>query len=157
MNRDILYIDTLHNNHLNILDLPNEILLIIFNKLNKIDALYSLVDVNQRFNQLIFDYLYISKLDMTFKSSEPYISSTNKQILDRICEKVLPRIHHQVNELIVEQRSIQHIMRTVTYPQLYSLSIIKFEDEVLSKYLLGNYFILFVLISIISNLFDIKY
>jgi hypothetical protein len=33
------------NNNLNILDLPNEILLIIFNKLNKVDVLYSLVDI----------------------------------------------------------------------------------------------------------------
>lgn len=153
MNRDILYIDTLHNNHPNILDLSNEILLIIFNKLNKIDVLYSLVDVNQRFNELIFDYLYISKLDLTFKSSLPYFSSTEKQILDRICEKVLPRIHHQVRELIIEERSIERILRTVTYPQLYSLSIVKFEDVVLAKYLSGKYFILCVVISIVSNLY----
>ncbi len=73
MNRHhMLHVDMLHNNHLNIFDLPNEILMIILNKLNMIDALYSLVDVNQRFNQLIFGYFYIHKLDMTFKSSFNY-------------------------------------------------------------------------------------
>jgi len=39
------------NNNLNILDLPNEILLMIFKKLNMVDVLYSLVDITQRFDQ----------------------------------------------------------------------------------------------------------
>lgn len=157
MNRHhMLHVDMLHNNHLNIFDLPNEILMIILNKLNMIDALYSLVDVNQRFNQLIFSYFYIHKLDMTFKSSFNYISSTNNQILDTICKKVLPRIHHQVYELIIEQHSIRHILHTLTYPKLYSLSLIKFEDEVLLNHLSGNYFTLSVIISTVLNLFDMK-
>jgi hypothetical protein len=42
--------DTSNDNQLNILDLPNEILLNIFNKLNTVDVLYSLVDVNKRFD-----------------------------------------------------------------------------------------------------------
>lgn len=139
--------DKSHNNRLNILDLPNEILLIIFNKLNMIDTLYLLVDVNRRFNQLIFNYLYFYKLDMTFKTSFKSISlAMNDQILDRICKKVLPRIHHQVTELIIEQRSIQHILHTVTYPQVYSLSLIEFEEEVLLNYLSGHFSILFALI-----------
>ncbi|CAF5114396.1 unnamed protein product, partial [Rotaria magnacalcarata] len=44
-------------NHPNIIDLPNEILLIIFNKLNTVDLLYSLVDINGRFEGLVFDLL----------------------------------------------------------------------------------------------------
>ena len=59
-----------NNNHLNILDLPNEILFIIFNKLNMVDVLYSLVDVNQRFDQLVLDPLYIRNLDMTIYDHE---------------------------------------------------------------------------------------
>lgn len=57
--------DTFKKNHINILDLPDEILLIIFNKLNTIDALYSLVDVNDRFNRLVFNALHILNLDTT--------------------------------------------------------------------------------------------
>jgi len=53
------------NNRLSILDLPDEMLLNIFNKLNMIDG----------------------------------ISSTDNQILDRICEKILPRIYHQIDKL----------------------------------------------------------
>jgi hypothetical protein len=47
------------NNRLSILDLPDEMLLTIFNKLNMVDVLYSLVDVNERFDRLVLDpFLY---------------------------------------------------------------------------------------------------
>jgi hypothetical protein len=46
----------------NILDLPDEILLIIFKKLNTIDVFYSFGDVNRRFNRLALDFLYIRHL-----------------------------------------------------------------------------------------------
>jgi hypothetical protein len=48
-----------------ILDLPDEMLLAIFNKLNMIDVFYSLVDINERFNRLIFDPFSIHNLDLT--------------------------------------------------------------------------------------------
>ncbi|CAF4540424.1 unnamed protein product [Rotaria sp. Silwood2] len=51
---------------MNILDLPDEILISIFNKLNNVDILYSLVDVNQRFNRLSLSSLYIHDLDGRF-------------------------------------------------------------------------------------------
>src|SRR5437588_559228 len=48
--------NTLTNNEkINILDLPNEMLFAIFNKLNTIDLFYSLTDINQQLNQLIYD------------------------------------------------------------------------------------------------------
>jgi hypothetical protein len=47
--------NTLNNNKkINILDLPNEVLFAIFNKLNMTDVFYSLADINQQLNQLIF-------------------------------------------------------------------------------------------------------
>lgn len=59
--------DTSMNKSINILDFPNEILLSIFNQLNMIDVLYSLVDVNEQFNRLIFDPLYVCNLDLTVR------------------------------------------------------------------------------------------
>ncbi|CAF2101954.1 unnamed protein product [Rotaria magnacalcarata] len=102
-----------NKNHLNILDLPNEILFIIFNELNMVDVLYSFVDVTQRLNQLVFDPFYRSNLSMTsmmMKSFNERIYSTDNQILDKICKNVLPRIYHQVKELIVEQYSIDNLI-----------------------------------------------
>jgi len=127
--------------HLNIVDFPNEILLIIFSKLNMVDVLYSLVDVTQRFDQLILDPLYIHNLDMTSMMMKSYydrIYSIENKVLDRICKNILPRIHHHVNELIVEQHTIERVLHTINYPQLYSLSLKNFPPEVLLKYLTGK-------------------
>jgi hypothetical protein len=126
------------NTSLNILNLPNEILLIIFNKLNKVDVLYSLVDVTQRFNQLILNPFYIRNINMTSMTMKSYFDRTysiDNQVLDRICNNILPRIDHQIKELIVEQYSIDRILHTLNCPQLYSLTLMDLSDQVLFNYL----------------------
>ncbi|CAF4734544.1 unnamed protein product, partial [Rotaria sp. Silwood2] len=55
----------------------------------------------------------------------------DNNVLSKICEKILPRIHRQLNELIVEQNSLKHILLTVNYPQLDSLSLVNFRKEIL--------------------------
>ena len=134
--------DVSTNNHRNILDLPNELLLIIFKKLNLVDVLFSLVNVTERFDQLILHPLYIRHLDMTSMAIKSYhnrIYSLDNEVLDRICQNILPRIHHQVNELVVEQQTMEHVLNhSVTYPQLHFLSLLNFEEEVLRKALTGT-------------------
>ncbi|CAF2140517.1 unnamed protein product, partial [Rotaria magnacalcarata] len=98
-------------------------------------AFYSIVDVNERFNRLVFDPLYAHSLDLTVKSSSNYISSINNQMLDEVCEKVLPRIYHQINKLAVEPHSIERLLFTTGYPQLDSLSFINFQKETFYQYL----------------------
>lgn len=136
-----------NNNNFNILDLPNEILLIIFNKLNKVDALYSLVDITQRFDQLVLDPFYIRDLNMTsmtMKSFYDRIYSIDNQVLDRICKNILPRIYHQINQLIVEQYSMERVLHAINYPQLYSLTLMNFSDDVLFNYLTSKLIYLLV-------------
>jgi hypothetical protein len=136
--------DISNNNNLNILHLPDEILLIIFKKLKTIDALYSLVDVNERFNRLVLNSLDIRNLDttnMVIKSYDDRTFSIDKNVLSRISEKILPRIHHQLNELIIEENSMKHILN-VNYPQLDSLSLVNFQTEMLFPYLTGKLFVL---------------
>ncbi|CAF3135867.1 unnamed protein product, partial [Rotaria sp. Silwood2] len=106
-----------------------------------VDVLYSLVDVNERLNQLIFDPFYVLNLDMTMKSSYDDTFSISDKVLDRICKNVLPRIHHHVNKLTVEPHSLKYILRNFNiYPQLFSLSFINFQEEILYQYLTGILF-----------------
>ncbi|CAF4364651.1 unnamed protein product, partial [Adineta steineri] len=103
-----------------------------------VDVLYSLVDVTQRFDQLIFDPFYIQNLDMTsmmMKSFYDCIYSIEDKVLDRICKNILPRIHYQINELIIEQNSLERVLHTIDYPQLYSLLLMDSTEEVLLKYI----------------------
>ncbi len=135
--------NNLNNNHFNIIDLPDEVLLIILKKLNTIDLLHSLVDVNRRFDRLVFDSLYILDLDMTDIMTINSLydqTSIDPQILPRICEKILPWIHHQIQKLTSEQYSLKQILLAANYPQLYSLSLINFQEEILYQYLTGMAF-----------------
>ena len=52
-----------NSNKMNLIDLPNEVLLIILEKLKTIDVLYSLVDVHQRFDR-IFDLIDIRDVNL---------------------------------------------------------------------------------------------
>jgi hypothetical protein len=135
--------NNLNNNDLNILDLPDEILFIIFQKLTMVDVLYSLVDVNRQFERLALDSHYIRDLDMTnimtINSLYNQTSSIDAQVISRICERILPRIHHQVRKLTVEESSMKQLL-TANYTQLYSLSLINFQEEILYQYLTGIVF-----------------
>jgi hypothetical protein len=105
-----------------------------------VDILYSLDGINERLDRLIFDPLYIRNLDMTImitKSLFLHTFSIDNHVLDGICEKILPRIHHHVNKLTVEPHSMERVLRSFNYPQLHSLSLLDFPEEMLSQYLTG--------------------
>ncbi len=129
-----------NKNNINILDLPDEIFLIIFQKLNMIDVLYSCVDVNQRFNQIIFDSYFLHDVNMTIIKDMTSLyqqTSMDEKVLSRICEKVLPRIHNHIFKLIIDEYSTEQTLLASNYPKLYSLSLINFEKEILLEYLTG--------------------
>jgi hypothetical protein len=108
-----------------------------------VDVFYSLVNINQRLDRLVLNPLYIRDLNMTnmtFKSAIDQTFSVDNQVLSRIYEEILPRICHQVNKLTVEPHSMERILRAMDYPQLYSLTLINFETEMLLQYLKGILF-----------------
>jgi hypothetical protein len=81
----------------------------------------------------VLDPLHIRHLDMTMMTVKyvfNYSFSINSQVLDRICIDIIPRIHHQVKKLTVEQHSMKRVLLTANYPQLYSLSLIGFQEDV---------------------------
>ena len=83
-----LNINIANNINHNLVDLPNEILLMIFNKLNMVDALYSLVDITERFDRLLFDPFYVRHLDLTSLTMKSFYNRTytiDNELIDRIC------------------------------------------------------------------------
>ena len=131
------------NSCIELIDLPDEILLFICKKMNIVDVLYSLVDVNQRFDRLVLDPLTIRNLDMTLRTIKSVYNQTysiDDEVLSRICDKILCRIHHQVNMLTVEPYSMKRILLAANYPQLYSLSLLNFQEKILYQYLTGTLF-----------------
>ncbi|CAF1159648.1 unnamed protein product [Adineta steineri] len=109
--------------------------------MNIVDVLYSLVDVNQRFDRLVLDPLTIRNLDMTIRIVESVYDQTfsiDDKILSRICDQILCRIYDRINALTIEQYSIKRILHATNYPHLYSLSLINFEGEILHQYLIDD-------------------
>jgi hypothetical protein len=129
--------NVLNSNDINIFDLPDEMLLAIFNKLNMVDRFYSLLDVHQRFVRLVLDPLCIQHLDFVIKQDDIHNSSVDTHILDRICEKILPQINEKVNKLTVDQFSMERILGTIDYPQLHSLSLVNYQSKILLQHLKG--------------------
>ena len=128
-------------NSRNLLDLPNEILLIIIKHLDMVDVLYSLVDVAERLNQLVLNPIYTRILNMTYVKVELLpdpIYSIDDHVRERICQNVLSRINHQVYELIVDQPSMTRVLHTTDFPQLHSLTLIDLNDGSLVNFFTGN-------------------
>jgi hypothetical protein len=71
--------------NVNLLDLPNEILLIILRKLNNVDVLYSLLDINYgRLDMLV--------QEKTFSNTLNFISIDDNSFLDRFSTYIFPKI-----------------------------------------------------------------
>ena len=117
---------------LNLLDLPDEILLMILNHLTMLDAIHSLVDTNPRLNRLALDYSCTRHLDLSGSST------VKTQTLMQICEKILPNIHGQIHQLTVEQDSMRQILSAADYLQLSSLRLRQFDEEILYQSLTGR-------------------
>ncbi|CAF0901573.1 unnamed protein product [Rotaria sordida] len=128
----------LNHNDINILDLPDEMLLTIFNKLNTIDMLYSLVDVNQQFDRLALDSRVIDHLNFVIKRDDIHSSSVEIDILSRICSKILPRINEKIIKLILESHSMERIINAIDYPRLHSLSLVNYQPKILLRHLSDN-------------------
>ena len=118
-----------------LIDLPDEILLLLFKELPMLEVLCIFTDVYEWLNRIAHDSLYFHHLDLTGLSADsprchrPFSAAEEVQL--RLCETVHPLIHDQVHRIIVKSDSMKAILAAANYPQLYSLSIENFKVELL--------------------------
>ena len=115
-----------------ILDLPDEILLIIFKKLDNIDLLYSLIDINQKLDKILCDINFTKDVDLTIISSNDTNDLKLNVMMDRFCTFILFRIHNNVEALSVEASLLKNIFRTINYPNLHKLTILNLNMDMAS-------------------------
>jgi hypothetical protein len=115
-----------------ILHLPDEILLIIFKKLDNIDLLYSLVGVNQKLDKIACDIIFTKEVDLTTISSNDASDSKLNVMMDRFCACILLRIHNNVEALSVQASVLQNVFRTINYPNLHKLTILNLDMDMAS-------------------------
>jgi hypothetical protein len=122
--------------NVHIFDMPNEILLFILKKLDNMDVLYSFLGINdQRLDIIAQEQIFSDTLN--FAPTSQYtneISSISGSVLDRFCNDILPRIHQNVNSLIVELLSMECILSAGTYPNLTKLKLCNFNQEIILRY-----------------------
>ena len=118
--------------NINLLDLPDEILLLILKKLNNIDVLYSFIDVNnEHLNNLAQEKIFSDTLNFI---SMDNVSAIDQDKLHRFCKDILPRIHEKVKCFILEPISMEHILLAAEYPNLTELKLFNFTQEVCLNY-----------------------
>jgi hypothetical protein len=111
-------------------DLPDEILLIIFKKLNNLEVLYSFQGVNEQLNKIIHDPIFTSHLNFLQWSSNKFINKFSSDvILDRFCLQVLPEISMKIKWFDLESSSMKHILCAADYPNLYGIGLYNIEQE----------------------------
>lgn len=110
-----------------LMDLPDEIIMLICGKLNNVDVLYSLLDVNARLDRILHDGMFTKKIALaqTFSSKK----EIDEKLLDRFCLEILPKIHHQIQQLSVDSLTMERIFLAVDYPNLHQLDIFMINNE----------------------------
>lgn len=117
--------------NVNLLDLPDEVLLIILRKLSNIDVLYSLMNVNNvRFDVLVREKTFSHTLNFV------YIDDT---LIDRFSIDILPRIRHNVKYFILEPVLMECILLATVYPNLTKLKLFNFDQQIALEYFTGKY------------------
>jgi len=80
-----------------LLNFPDEILMIIFKKLDNIEVLYSLMNINMRLNQILSDPVFTTQITLMKQNSSTDITSPlSDKVLDRFCFQILPKIHEKI-------------------------------------------------------------
>ncbi|CAF1477821.1 unnamed protein product [Rotaria sordida] len=116
----------------NILDLSDEMVLTILNKLNNIAVLYSLVEVNRKLDRLVQDITFTQSIDLIAISSNEHNDSKNKSILDRFYVDIVLRIQHNIESFTLNPLSIDRVLSIGNYSKLHKLTLVNFQLEAAS-------------------------
>jgi len=114
---------------LQLYDLPDELLIIIFKKFDNVLALYSLIGVNRRFDKTIKDPIFTNRLTLLRRSSNDLIQPLANTIVDRFYSRILPEIHYKIEWINLEPSSAKRVLLATKYPNLHRLDLYNIEEE----------------------------
>ncbi|CAF5167661.1 unnamed protein product [Rotaria magnacalcarata] len=128
---------TQHN--VQILDLPDEILLLVLKKLDNIDVLYSLLGINNhRLDVIVQEKIVTDVLSfVSISNLTEEISPISALALNRFRNGILPKIHKNVKSFIVESDSFECILGAATYPNLTQLKIFNLNKAFVSFHVIS--------------------
>jgi hypothetical protein len=104
-----------------LMNLPDELLLIILTKLENVDVLYSLMGLNPRLDQIIRDSSFTTEINLIQPNADP--CEQVDAFIHRFRLDILPKIPHLVRRFKVQSTSMEHLLLAAHYPNLCELDI----------------------------------
>lgn len=121
-----------------LVDLPDELLLIIFKKLNNVELLYSIMNTNSRLHRIALDSKFTKNLILFKRSSLGDIIPLIGSVLDRLCLVILPQIQNLIRSLQLESSSIERTLLTGDYSNLYELGLHNIDKNTADRFFTGK-------------------
>ena len=128
----------MEHTNVQLIDLPNELLMMIFKKLNNVELLYSLTGINIRLDRIISDPIFTRNITLLRHSSNRLIYPLVDAVLDRFCLQILPEIQYKINLLNLESLSMERILLTADYSNLHSLGLYNVDEKTAERVFTGN-------------------
>lgn len=129
----LMDIQDMNRSNLNLVDLPDEMLIYILNKLENVDVLYSFYGINNnRLERLVRSEKFSSKLKFTANVVD------ETKVFDQFCDFLLREIHFNVESLTVQLEYLERIFAVSHYPKLSQLEILNFRGDQFLRYLSGR-------------------
>ncbi|CAF3367126.1 unnamed protein product [Rotaria sp. Silwood2] len=104
-------------------------LFIFKKKLNNVTVLYCLMDANKRLDKMLHDSIFTSNLTLLKYFSYDSIYSLCNPMLKRFCSEILPKINNKIQWFNPELSSMERILLSANYPDLFGLGIHNTEME----------------------------
>jgi hypothetical protein len=121
-----------------LLDLPDEMLLMILKKLPCVHRLYSLEGINKRLDAMVVSKRNTNFINLgTINSGDDDICLNFDTILTRFCSHTLLRISHNVESFILEGAHVERVLLACDYPNLHNFNIVNFDADLAHCYLTG--------------------
>jgi hypothetical protein len=117
-----------------LLDLPDEMLLMILKNLRNIHIMYSLEGVNKRLDAMAVSAINSRVINLA-KPVYNDVCSIYNAILDRVCFHILSRICHNIRAFVLDTSIIERVLLAYKYPDLSMLIITDFCPETILHYL----------------------
>ena len=121
-----------------LMDLPDELLLMILKHLDNMEMLHSLMGVHVRLDEIISDPIFTKYLALMRFSMDRVIRPLAPRKLDRFCSEILPRIAEQVKGINIDASSMESVLLAGKYPKLSDIGIYNITEEKFQRVLLGT-------------------
>lgn len=129
----------MEHSRLKLEDLPDEILIIIFQELENCDVHYSFTGLNKRFDRILNERIFTRNF-ILIKSTHSLSFKFPDIVIDRYCFEILPKINNKIEQLYIPSSFMKRILLGTDYPNLHSLGLYDFSRETDSQVFDGKIF-----------------